>query len=87
LWFTSRDTVEGARPIRAPIDRNDSPAANPREISSRSSSDSRNGDRIRVCGCGLVARRIARSTACRDRWLNSARICQNGAFAFTSASI
>jgi len=41
---TSRDTVDGARPRRLAITRHESPASNPREISSRSGSDSRNAD-------------------------------------------
>ncbi len=39
LPATSRDTVDGARPSRLAITRNDSPRATPREISSRSTSD------------------------------------------------
>ena len=42
---TSREIVDGARPSRAAIDRIDSPPASPREISSRSHSDNRNGER------------------------------------------
>ena len=42
---TSRHTVDGARPSRRAISLTGSPAASPREISSRSASDSRNGDR------------------------------------------
>jgi hypothetical protein len=41
---TSRDTVDGARPRRLAITRHESPASSPREISSRSGSDSRNAD-------------------------------------------
>ena len=37
--------VDGARPSRRAIARNDSPPARPREISSRSANDNRNGDR------------------------------------------
>jgi len=43
LEATSRDTVEGDRPNRRAIHRNDSPVANPREISSRSPNDNRSG--------------------------------------------
>ena len=49
---TSRLTVDGARPRAAAIIRNDSPAASPREISSRSSSDSRTSQRR--FGAGLI---------------------------------
>ena len=45
-------------PKPAAIDRNDSPAARPREISSRSASDNRNRDRT---GAGL-GRRFKRNT-------------------------
>jgi len=44
LAATSRDTVEGARPKLTAIPRSDSPAANPRLISSRSVNDNRSGD-------------------------------------------
>jgi hypothetical protein len=47
LRAISRDTVDGARPMCRAIARNDSPLAAPREISSRSSNDSRNGERDR----------------------------------------
>jgi len=53
LAFTSRDTVEGARPSRRPIARNDSSRASPREISSRSSTERRFSDR----GFGGLGRR------------------------------
>src|SRR5918995_81796 len=46
LRATSRDTVDGARASRPAMTRSDSPAARPREISSRSAVDSRSGDRI-----------------------------------------
>ena len=42
---TSREIVDGGRPSRRAIARNDSPPANPREISSRSANDNRNADR------------------------------------------
>jgi hypothetical protein len=54
---TSRETVDGDRANRRAIDRNDSPPANPREISSRSVSANRNADRTRS---GTAGRRIAR---------------------------
>ena len=45
---TSREIVDGDRPSRRAIDRNDSPPARPREISSRSVNDNRNADRFRL---------------------------------------
>jgi hypothetical protein len=54
---TSREIVDEERPNRRAIDRNESPPANPREISSRSMSDNRNADRT---GSGTSRRRIAR---------------------------
>ena len=51
---TSREIVDGDRSSRRAINRNDSPPASPREISSRSVSDNRNGDRI---GSGTNGRR------------------------------
>jgi len=42
---TSREIVDADRANRRAIDRNDSPPANPREISSRSVNDNRNADR------------------------------------------
>ena len=51
-----RETVDGARPNRRAIARNDSPAARPREISSRSTSDNRNGDRTGSRGGGRCNR-------------------------------
>jgi hypothetical protein len=42
LAATSRDTVDGERPNRRAIHRNDWPPASPREISSRSLNDNRN---------------------------------------------
>jgi hypothetical protein len=50
LRFTSRVTVDGARPSLAAIPRHDSPAARPREMSSRSASDSCLGERTRDAG-------------------------------------
>jgi hypothetical protein len=44
LPFTSRDTVDGARPKPVAIARNDSPASNPLRICSRSAADKRAGD-------------------------------------------
>lgn len=46
LVLREQPIVDGARPNRRAIDRNDSPAASPREISSRSPSDNRSGDRF-----------------------------------------
>jgi hypothetical protein len=63
LAATSRDTVDGERPKRDAIDRIDSPAANPREISSRSVKDNRNGDRHRGFGAGCFNRFTARRIA------------------------
>ena len=54
---TSREIVDGDRPNRRAIDRNDSPPARPREISSRSVNDNRNGDRT---GSRAGGRRITR---------------------------
>jgi hypothetical protein len=52
---TSREIVDGDRPSRRrAIDRNASPPASPREISSRSVNDNRNGDRT---GSGTTGRR------------------------------
>jgi hypothetical protein len=48
--MSSRDTVDGARLRRPAISRQDSPATTPREISSRSASDSRSGDRRGTIG-------------------------------------
>jgi hypothetical protein len=70
LAFTSREIVDGTRPSRGAIDRSESPAAKPLEISSRSASDSLSGDRFGA-GFGsrcsaLAARRIAH----RDRLIS-----------------
>jgi hypothetical protein len=46
----SRLIVEGARPSVVAIDRHEIPAANPREISSRSANDNWIDDRIRGAG-------------------------------------
>jgi hypothetical protein len=54
LRATSRTIVDGDLPNRPAIDRRDSPAASPREISSRSRNDNRNGERI---GSGATGRR------------------------------
>ena len=86
MLFTSRHTVDAFRPMRSAIVRNDSPAASPREISSRSSSDKRSGDRFRSGGVGRFARRIARATAHRDLLISSL-IFQNGAPSATNAAI
>lgn len=45
LRWTSRDTVDTERPSLAAIEVSASPLASPREISSRSATDSRNGGR------------------------------------------
>ncbi len=50
LAFTSRHTVEGDRPRAPAMARMESPAARPREISSRSSRDSRSPERCRAVG-------------------------------------
>jgi len=70
LAFTSREIVDSTRPSRRAIDRSESPAAKPLEISSRSASDNLSGDRF---GAGfdsrcsaLTARRIAQ----RDRLIS-----------------
>jgi hypothetical protein len=47
LTFTSREIVDGDLPSRRAIERRDSPPARPREISSRSVNDNRNGERCR----------------------------------------
>jgi len=47
---TSRDTVDGARPNLAAMLRSDNPAANPREISSRSATVNRSSPRRRGNG-------------------------------------
>ncbi len=52
LPSTSRLTVDVARPRPAAITRSDNPAASPREISSRSASDSRSSHRR--FGAGLI---------------------------------
>jgi hypothetical protein len=54
----SDDTVDGARPSRRAIARNESPAAIPREISSRSAGVTCSRDRFGSIGPG---RRIART--------------------------
>ena len=48
--MSSRDTVDGARLRRPAINRHESPATTPREISSRSASDSRSLDRRGTTG-------------------------------------
>jgi hypothetical protein len=50
LRATSRLIVEGARPRAAPMARMDLPATRPREISSRSGSESASLDRVRGGG-------------------------------------
>jgi hypothetical protein len=70
LAFTSREIVDGTRPNRRPIDRSESPAAKPREISSRSASDNLSGDRV---GAGFGSRRsalTARRIGQRDRLIS-----------------
>ncbi|MDQ3452056.1 MAG: hypothetical protein M3493_05055 [Actinomycetota bacterium] len=49
--MTSRVIVDGARPSLAAIARHDSPAASPREISSRSATDCRDE---RTLAAGLI---------------------------------
>ena len=50
LRASSRETVEGARLSCRAICRQESPATSPREISSRSASESRNSDRRNSLG-------------------------------------
>jgi hypothetical protein len=68
---TSRDTVDGDRSNPPAIWRNDWPATRPREISSRSAGDNRNGDRFRSRGAGRDNANTARRIACRDRCTSS----------------
>jgi hypothetical protein len=70
LAATSRHTVDGARPSPLAIPRKDLPAASPREISSRSASDNRSGERSgsRLPGrCNAIT---ARRMAYRDRLIS-----------------
>jgi hypothetical protein len=62
LRLISRLIVDGARPSRRAMHRTDSPAATPREISSRSSSDNRAGDTHRVFGLIPPALRMNSAT-------------------------
>jgi hypothetical protein len=50
LRLISRVIVEGARPRLVAINRHEAPAANPREISSRSANDNARDERIRGAG-------------------------------------
>jgi hypothetical protein len=63
LRATSRDTVDGARPSRRAITRNESPAAIPREISSRSAGVTCSRDRFASTGSGRRIERTARLIA------------------------
>jgi hypothetical protein len=61
----SREIVDGDRPNLRAIDRRDSPPARPREISSRSANDNRNGERLRTgTGGRSIARRLLRTALC-----------------------
>jgi hypothetical protein len=83
---TSRHTVDGARPTPRAIARTDCPAARPREISSRSASDSLRTDR---CGSRLAGRysaTTARRIACRDRLISRCSF-HGGAPSATSSAI
>ena len=64
LRLTSRDTVDGSRSSRRAMHRMDSPAARPREISSRSASDNRVGATHR--GPGLMPPDLRMSSATDD---------------------
>jgi hypothetical protein len=65
LTFTSLEIVDGDLPSRRAIDRRDSPPASPREISSRSVNDNRNGERLRSGTAGRnIARRLLRTALC-----------------------
>jgi hypothetical protein len=70
LPATSRHTVDGARPGPLAIRRNDSPAASPREISSRSASDNRSGERFGSRLAGRCNATTARRMAYRDRLIS-----------------
>jgi hypothetical protein len=67
---TSRHTADGARPTVRAIARTGHPAARPREISSRSASDNRNGDRRGSRLAGRYNATTARRIACRDRLIS-----------------
>jgi len=67
---TSRHTVDAQRPIPRAIARTDRPAARPREISSRSASDSLSGDRRGSHLAGRYNATTARRIACRDRLIS-----------------
>jgi hypothetical protein len=86
LCATSRDTVDGDRPNPTAIARNDRPATRPREISSRSTGDNRNGDRFRSPGGGFDNEITARRIACRER-CTSSHNRQNGAPSANNSAI
>jgi hypothetical protein len=67
LPATSREIVDGARPNRPAITRNDAPPTNPREISSRSANDNRNVDRTNSRPGGRRTNRKCSATAYRPR--------------------
>jgi DNA invertase Pin-like site-specific DNA recombinase len=85
-WIWSAQSVDGVRSRRPAIERSDSPAARPREISSRSASDNRNGDRVGSRFGRRCRRLICRSTACRETPA-SWRITQAGAPSAHSSAI
>src|SRR5215218_6335162 len=69
LRFTSRHTVEAQRPSRAAIVRRDSPAASPREISSRSAGVSAH---LRLCRSGGEKPPVASSIP----WMEPGAFCR-----------
>src|SRR5215203_5668353 len=69
LRFTSRHTVEAQRPSRAAIARRDSPAASPREISSRSAGVSAH---LRLCRSGGEKPPVASSIP----WMEPGAFCR-----------
>jgi hypothetical protein len=73
LALTSRDTVEGARPNRCAIARNESPASRPDRMVSRSDAESLAGD-------GSQSNRRATPPASRiTRWTNGADLATSRA--------
>jgi hypothetical protein len=83
---TSRHTVDAQRPIPRAIARTDRPAARPREISSRSASDSLSGDRRGSRFAGRYNATTARRIACRDRLISRCSF-HGGAPSATSSAI
>jgi hypothetical protein len=79
LPLTSREIVDGARPSRRAIEQSDAPPARPREISSRSTSDSRSGDRFDSGFRGRSSLLMYLRIAHRDRpisvWITHAGVC------------